>query len=249
MLQGKKAFITGGTRGIGKAIAEAFVKNGAHVIIAGTSYEHAESATGFLKTLAVSSDQRIDYKLLDAAHFTGAQKCLAEVLSIFGALDILVNCAGITRDQLLLRMSEKDWDDVIDVNLKSVFNVCHAALPGMLKARRGKIINVSSVIGLVGNAGQTNYSASKFGMIGFTRSLALEVGKRGVAVNAIAPGFIDTDMTASLTEEQKKRFLENIPMQRFGKPEDVAQAALFLASTMSDYITGQVITVDGGMLA
>ena len=249
LLNEKKALITGGTRGIGRAIAEAFVKNGAHVMILGTNQLAAEQAIKELKNIAKGTDQQVDYKLVDVSKYSEVEEVISEVQHRFKGIDSVINCAGITRDQLLLRMTEKEWDDVLNVNLKSVFNICHAVIPAMLKARAGKIINISSVIGLVGNPGQVNYSASKFGMIGFTRSLAIEVAKRGICVNAIAPGFIETDMTATLNEEQKKNLMQKIPMQKFGSPQDVANAAIFLASSMSDYITGQVITVDGGMLA
>ena len=249
LLEGKKALVTGGTRGIGKAIAAGFAKNGASVIIFGTNEERAKLAIEDFKAQAVSDDQTFDYKIVNVADHNRVMGAMEEIHKEWSKLDIVVNCAGVTRDNFLMKMSEEDWDEVLDVNLKSAYSICHAAIKPMLKARFGKIINITSVIGLTGNAGQVNYSASKFGLVGFTRSLAIEVAKRGVCVNCIAPGFIDTDMTSALTEAQKEEILKKVPMQKLGKTEDIAQAALFLASSMSDYVTGQVITVDGGMLA
>lgn len=249
MLKDKKVLITGGTRGIGRAIAETFAKNGAHVIILGTSEQKAQETLFKLKEVAVHPEQLFEYKLVNVGRHHEVLTALDHIEKAWGALDVVVNNAGITRDNLLMRMSEKDWNEVLDVNLKSIFSVCHHVIKSMLKARKGKIINISSVIGLTGNPGQVNYSASKFGVVGFTRSLAIEVAKRGVCVNCIAPGFIETDMTASLTETQKEELMRKIPMQKLGSANDIAQAALFLASSMSDYVTGQVITVDGGMLA
>ncbi|MBM3191249.1 MAG: 3-oxoacyl-[acyl-carrier-protein] reductase [Chlamydiae bacterium] len=249
LLEGKQAFITGGTRGIGKAIAEEFVRQGASVWIVGTSEEKTRQALEGLKVLAVAPDQKFQSSGLNVADHTRVREVVEELYKAWGELDIVVNCAGVTRDNFLMKMTEKDWDDVLDINLKSAYNVCHAVIKPMLKARKGKIINISSVIGLTGNAGQVNYSASKFGLVGFTRSLAIEVAKRGICVNCIAPGFISTDMTGVLTEEQKEGILSKVPMQRLGKPEEIAYAAVFLASSMSDYMTGQVMTIDGGMLA
>jgi 3-oxoacyl-[acyl-carrier protein] reductase len=187
--------------------------------------------------------------MVNVADHVQVIEAIEDIHKSWTQLDVVVNCAGITRDNFLMKMSEKDWDDVLDVNLKSAYNVCHAVIKPMLKARSGKIINITSVIGLTGNAGQVNYSASKFGLVGFTRSLAIEVAKRGICVNCIAPGFIDTEMTQALTEAQKEEILKKVPMQKLGKPEDIAEAAVFLASSMSNYVTGQVVTVDGGMLA
>lgn len=249
MLKEKKILVTGGTRGIGRSIAQTFAKNGAHVIILGTNEEKAQETVADLKQLAVDPEQKFDYKLVNLSQHQQVIEVLESIEKSWGALDVVVNNAGITRDNLLMRMSEQDWNEVLDVNLKSIFSVCHHVIKSMLKARRGKIINISSVIGLTGNPGQVNYSASKFGVVGFTRSLAIEVAKRGICVNCIAPGFIATDMTADLTEAQKEEILRKIPMQKLGTAHDIAQAALFLASSMSDYVTGQVITVDGGMLA
>ncbi|MEI8300806.1 MAG: 3-oxoacyl-[acyl-carrier-protein] reductase [Chlamydiota bacterium] len=249
LLENKKAFITGGTRGIGRAIAEGFVKAGASVWIVGTNQERGLLALEQLKALSVSSSQTFHFSLVNVADHLAVQGMIEKLYQTWDKLDIVVNCAGVTRDNFLMKMSEKDWDEVLNVNLKSAYNVCHGVIKSMMKARSGKIINITSVIGLTGNAGQVNYSASKFGLVGFTRSLAIEVAKRGISVNCIAPGFIDTDMTSGLTELQKEEILRKVPMQRLGKPEEIAHAALFLASSMSDYITGQVITVDGGMLA
>lgn len=249
MLKEKKILVTGGTRGIGRSIAQTFAKNGAHVMILGTNEEKAQETVADLKQLAVDPEQKFEYKLVNLSQHQQVIEVLESIEKSWGALDVVVNNAGITRDNLLMRMSEKDWNEVLDVNLKSIFSVCHQVIKSMLKARRGKIINISSVIGLTGNPGQVNYSASKFGVVGFTRSLAIEVAKRGICVNCIAPGFIATDMTADLTEAQKEEILRKIPMQKLGTAHDIAQAALFLASSMSDYVTGQVITVDGGMLA
>lgn len=249
MLKDKKILVTGGTRGIGRAIAEMFAQHGAHVVIFGTNQEKAQEAIAALNQQAQHENQCFEYKIVNVGQHQQVLSTLEEVEKEWGTLDVVVNNAGITRDNLLMRMSEKDWSDVLDVNLKSIYSVCHHVIKSMLKARKGKIINVSSVIGLTGNPGQVNYSASKFGVVGFTRSLAIEVAKRGVCVNCIAPGFIETDMTAGLTESQKEEILRKIPMQKLGTANDIAQAALFLASSMSDYVTGQVITVDGGMLA
>lgn len=249
LLENKKALITGGTRGIGRAIAEKFVKAGASVWIVGTSEERGLLVLEELKALSVSNTQTFHFSLLNVADHLLALAMIEKIYQTWDKLDIVVNCAGVTRDNFLMKMSEKDWDEVLNVNLKSVYNICHGVIKPMMKARQGKIINITSVIGLTGNAGQVNYSASKFGLVGFTRSLAIEVAKRGICVNCIAPGFIDTDMTSGLTEAQKEEILRKVPMQRLGKPEEIAHAALFLASSMSDYITGQVITVDGGMLA
>ena len=249
LLSHKKALITGGTRGIGKAIAKAFVQNGADVYIVGTNPSNLKSTIGELNANICHENQVVNGTALDVSSHLEVSQFFERTHEAIGSFDIIVNNAGITRDQFLIKMSEKDWDDVLDVNLKSVYNICHFGIKPMLKKRSGKIINISSVIGLTGNPGQVNYSASKFGVIGFTRSLAIEVAKRAVSVNCIAPGFIETDMTGALSEAQKEELYKKIPMQRFGQPDDIAQTALFLASSMSDYITGQVICVDGGMLA
>lgn len=248
LLKDKTALVTGGTMGIGKAIALAFAKAGSSVIIFGTNRERAEQVTEEMKSLGNSPAQKFLFKLLDVADKKAVDQAIMELLAEVGNIDILVNNAGITRDGLLMKMSEDDWDRVIAVNLKSVYNTCQALIRPMLKAKRGKIINISSVVGLMGNAGQTNYAASKAGMIGMTQSLAKEVASRNICVNCIAPGFIETSMTDTLTDVQKDLIFRQIPMGRLGLPEEIAQAALFLASPMSDYITGQVVTVDGGMV-
>lgn len=247
LLEGKLALVTGGTRGIGFGIAEEFVKQGATVIIFGRNEELAKEAVSKLDQL--NKDKKHGYNIVDVSSTKAVKTAVDDLQVTHGAFDIVVNCAGITKDKLLMRMTEEDWDQVIDVNLKSCYNVCSAAVPAMMKKRSGKIINISSVIGLTGNPGQVNYSSSKFGMIGFTRSLAIEVGKRGISVNAIAPGFIETDMTSSLSDKVKENLLNKIPMQKLGLPKDIANAAVFLSCSMSDYVTGQVIVVDGGMLA
>jgi 3-oxoacyl-[acyl-carrier protein] reductase len=247
-LKEKVAIVTGGTAGIGKAIALAFGKEGAHVIIFGTNGERAQEVVKLLQAGSVFAEQKFDCKLVNVADKGATQAAITEVLSSLGKVDILVNNAGITQDGLLMKMEESDWDKVIAVNLKSVYNTCQAVVRPMLKARSGKIINISSVVGLIGNAGQTNYAASKAGMIGFSKSLAREVASRGICVNCIAPGFIETPMTDVLTKEQKEMLLKQIPLGRFGQAEEVAQMARFLASSEANYVTGQVLAVDGGMV-
>lgn len=245
---GKSAIVTGGTAGIGKEIALSFVEQGASVAIFGTNPERAQKVKEELEEKKISSDQKILVKLVNVASFQEVETAIQEVLNEFGKVDCLVNNAGITRDQLLMKLSEEDWDQVIEVNLKSAFNTCKALSRPMMKARSGSIINISSVIGLTGNAGQTNYAASKAGMIGFTKSLAKELAKRGVRANSVAPGYIETQMTEVLPEAVKNAVLEKIPMGEIGKPRDIANAVLFLASERSRYITGQTLTVDGGMV-
>ena len=249
ILQGKKALITGGTSGLGREIALMFASVGADVAIFGTNAKKAEEVVKKLQETATSKDQKIYSDIVDVSQKASVDQAVDRLIASWGEVDILVNSAGITRDKLFLRMTEEDWDQVIDTNLKSVYNLCHALVRPMLKAKKGKIINISSVIGLMGNPGQANYAASKLGMLGFTKSLALELASRGICVNCIAPGFFATPMTDALTEDQKEGILKKIPMGRLGNPKDIAYAALFLASYMSDYITGQTITVDGGMLA
>lgn len=242
---GKTAFITGASRGIGKAIAIALAKEGANIVFTHlSSAEQGQAVADELQQLGV---QVRGYRS-DAASFSTANDLLQEVVKEFGRLDILVNNAGITRDNLLLRMSEQEWDEVIQVNLKSVFNMIKAATKPMISQRSGSIINISSVVGIKGNAGQVNYAASKAGIIGITKSVALELGSRNIRCNAIAPGFIQTAMTEELSQEALTEWIKNIPLRRVGQPEDVAQCALFLASDAASYITGQVIQVDGGML-
>ncbi len=246
LLKGKKALITGGTAGIGREIAFKFAEEGADVAIFGTSEERAAQVLVDLK--ALRPDQQFISFVVDVSNKVAVEKALEGLISSFGQIDVLVNNAGITRDGLLMRMTEEDWDLVIDVNLKSVYNLCQCLIRPMIKAKAGKIINISSVVGQMGNAGQTNYAASKAGMIGFTKALAQEVATRGIGVNCIAPGFIITRMTDALTDSQKEGLLKKIPMGRLGKAQDIANVALFLASSLSDYMTGQVLTVDGGMV-
>lgn len=245
LLKGKTAIITGATRGIGRGIALTFAAQGAAVAFTySSSAEAAQSLEQELKALGV---QAKGYQS-NAADFEQSQVLVDEVLATFGNIDILINNAGITKDNLLMRISEQDFDSVIDVNLKSVFNMTKAVQRTMLKNRRGSIINISSVVGLKGNAGQSNYAASKAGVIGFSKSIALELGSRNIRCNVVAPGFIETEMTAKLDEKTIALWSEAIPLKRAGTPEDVAKVCVFLASDLSGYITGQVINVDGGML-
>lgn len=244
LLEGKVAIITGATRGIGKGVAEVFAKNGADIAFTYVSSdEQAKKVEEELKQYGVKAKA---YKS-DASIYSQAEKFIEEVVSDFGKIDAIVNNAGITRDGLLMRMTEENWDDVMNVNLKSVFNITKCALKTLLKQRYGSIINMSSVVGIEGNAGQSNYAASKAGIIGFTKSVAQEIGSRNIRSNAIAPGFIETEMTAQLDESIMKGWIEDIPMKRAGTPEDVANAALFLASDLSAYVNGQVLNVCGGM--
>lgn len=245
LLEGKTAIITGASRGIGRGIAEVFASHGANVVFTySSSVEAAQKLEAELKAKGVKAKGFQS----DAADYQQAQKLAEEVVADFGSIDILINNAGITKDNLLMRISEEDFDKVIEVNLKSVFNMTKAVQRTMLKQRKGSIINISSVVGVKGNAGQSNYAASKAGMIGFTKSIALELGSRNIRCNAIAPGFIETEMTAVLDEKIVQGWRDNIPLKRGGTPEDVANACVFLASDMSAYITGQVLNVDGGML-
>lgn len=244
LLEGKTALITGGSRGIGKAIALAFAAEGAQVAF--TDLRRDENMENTEKELIALGVKAIGYAS-DASSYEDSERVVDEVAKEFGRIDILVNNAGITRDNLLMRMSEADWDLVIKVNLKSAFNLTKAVQKYMMKQRSGSIINMSSVVGVGGNAGQANYSASKAGLIGFTKSIAKELGSRNIRCNAIAPGFIETEMTAHLPEDVVKGWAEKIPLRRGGKPEDVANACIFLASELSSYITGQVLHVCGGM--
>ncbi len=244
LLEGKVALVTGGSRGIGKALALAFAEQGALVAFSDLAYD--EKAQELEKEIAIKGVKAKGYAS-DASKFDDAEELVQKIVADFGRLDILANNAGITRDTLLMRMTEQQWDDVIRINLKSAFNLTKAAQKVMLKQRTGSIINMSSVVGLGGNAGQANYAASKAGMIGFTKSVAQELGARSVRCNAIAPGFIETDMTAGLPDEVKKGWAEKIPLKRAGTVEDVANVAVFLASDMAGYVTGQVIPVCGGM--
>ena len=245
LLEGKIALVTGASRGIGKAIAQSFVEQGATVCFSYVSSD--EKARALKQELSANGGTAKGFKS-NAGDFSAAQQLVDDVVKEFGTVDILVNNAGITRDTLLMRMSEEQWDEVMAVNLKSVFNLTKAVLRTMLKARSGSIINMSSVVGVKGNAGQANYAASKAGILGFTKSTALELGSRNIRCNAVAPGFIETEMTGALEEATVQGWRDAIPMKRGGTPEDVANLCLFLASDMSAYITGQTINVDGGML-
>lgn len=245
LLDGKVALVTGASRGIGRAIANELAREGAAVAFTYlSSVEQGNALEAELKALGVNAK---GYRS-DASKFDQAEQLVTDVLTDFGKLDVLVNNAGITKDGLLMRMSEEQWDQVLEVNLKSVFNLTKAAIKPMMKAKAGSIINLSSVVGISGNAGQTNYSASKAGIIGFTKSVALELGSRNIRSNVIAPGFIETEMTAQLDEKVVAEWANAIPMKRGGKPEEVAKAVTFLASDMSSYVSGQVLQVCGGML-
>jgi len=244
LLEGKVALITGASRGIGKAIAIAFAQQGALVAFTDMRRDELmETTESEIQALGVKA---IGYAS-DASSFDDSERVVDEIAKEFGRVDILVNNAGITRDNLLMRMTEADWDLVIKVNLKSVFNLTKAVQKYMLKQRSGSIINMSSVVGVSGNGGQSNYSASKAGLIGFTKSIAQELGSRNIRCNAIAPGYIETEMTAKLSEEVRTQWAAQIPLRRGGKPEDVAQACVFFASDLSAYVTGQVLSVCGGM--
>lgn len=245
LLENKNVIITGGSRGIGKAIAEKFAQNGANIAI--TCIKMSDEALDLVKNLESLGVKAKAYES-DASDFESAIKLAENVFNDFGSIDVLVNNAGITKDNLLLRMSEEDFNDVMKVNMNSVFNNTKAVLRQMLKQKNGSIINLSSVVGVKGNAGQSNYSSSKAAIIGFTKSVALELGSRNIRCNAIAPGFIETEMTKALQQDQINEWAESIPLKRSGKPEDVANTTLFLASDMSSYITGQVMNVCGGML-
>jgi 3-oxoacyl-[acyl-carrier protein] reductase len=245
LLEGKVAIITGGTRGIGKGIALKFAQEGADVIFTYVSSE--ETANAVEKEIESFGVRAKGYKS-NAANMADAVALIDKVVEEFGQIDILVNNAGVTKDGLLMRMSEENFDDVIKINLNSVFNMTKATLKTFLKQRSGSIINMSSIVGVRGNAGQANYSASKAGVIGFTKSIAAELGSRNIRCNAIAPGFIATEMTEKLDPEVVKGWSESIPLKRAGTPEDVANATVFLASDMSTYISGQVLSVCGGML-
>ncbi|WP_340063129.1 3-oxoacyl-[acyl-carrier-protein] reductase [Ascidiimonas aurantiaca] len=245
LLEGKTAIITGASRGIGKGIAKAFADHGANIAF---TYSSSASAAEELEKELIAYGVKAKGYQSDASSFEQAQQLADQVLKEFGSIDVLINNAGITKDNLLMRISEADFDKVIEVNLKSVFNMTKAVQRTMLKQRKGSIINMSSVVGVKGNAGQTNYAASKAGILGFTKSVALELGSRNIRCNAIAPGFIETEMTAKLDENTVQGWRDSIPLKRGGTPEDVANACLFLASDMSSYITGQTLNVDGGML-
>ncbi len=245
MLKGKCAIITGAARGIGKAIALKLASLGANIVL---NYRSSEEEA----KIVASEIEKMGVEVLtvkgDISKLEDVENIISEAKNKFGIIDIIVNNAGITKDTLILRMKEKDFDDVIDVNLKGVFNCLKSITPVMVKQRHGKIINISSVVGVAGNAGQVNYAASKAGVIGMTKSLAKELGARGINVNAVAPGFIETDMTSVLGEKVKEEAKKNIPLKRFGTSEDVAGVVAFLASENSNYVTGQVINIDGGMV-
>lgn len=245
LLESKNVIITGASRGIGRGIAQLFAKQGAN--IAFTCLKMSNASLELVKILEKTGVKIKAYES-DAADFDAATKLVKDVLNDFGSIDVLVNNAGITKDNLLMRMSEADFNDVMKINMNSVFNNTKAALRQMLKQKSGSIINLSSVVGVKGNAGQTNYAASKAAINGFTKSIALELGSRNVRCNSIAPGFIETEMTDSMGEDAIQKWRDKIPLKRAGKTEDIANTALFLASDMSNYITGQVINVCGGML-
>ena len=245
LLEGKVAIVTGASRGIGKAIAQQFIAQGAKVAF--TYRSSAEAAAALEQELSAGGGTVKGFQS-DAASMTDAERLVGEVVDAFGTVDIVINNAGITDDTLLMRMTEEQWDRVISVNLKSCFNLTKAVMRTMLKARAGSIVNISSVVGVQGNAGQANYAASKAGILGFTKSVALELGSRNIRCNAIAPGFIETEMTAKLDEDTVQGWRDAIPLKRGGTPEDVANLCVFLASDMSAYITGQTLNVDGGMI-
>ncbi|MBQ5540217.1 MAG: 3-oxoacyl-[Bacteroidales bacterium] len=244
LLKGKTAVITGAARGIGKAIALKFASEGANIAFTDLAInEDAENTKKEIEALGV----KVIAYASNAADFAQAEQVVNQIIADFGSLDVLVNNAGITKDGLMLRMSEAQWDAVINVNLKSAFNFIHAALPQMMKQRKGAIINMASVVGVHGNAGQANYASSKAGLIALAKSVAQEMGPKGIRANAIAPGFIETAMTAALPEKVREEWKKRIPLRRGGTPEDIAEVATFLASDMSSYVTGQVIQIDGGM--
>ena len=245
LLEGKVAIVTGASRGIGKAIAQQFIAQGAKVAF--TYRSSAEAAAALEQELSAGGGTVKGFQS-DAASMTDAERLVGEVVDAFGTVDIVINNAGITDDTLLMRMTEEQWDRVISVNLKSCFNLTKAVMRNMLKARAGSIVNISSVVGVQGNAGQANYAASKAGILGFTKSVALELGSRNIRCNAIAPGFIETEMTAKLDADTVQGWRDAIPLKRGGTPEDVANLCVFLASDMSAYITGQTLNVDGGMI-
>jgi len=242
-LEGKVALVTGATRGIGRAIALSLGEQGATVIGTATSENGAETISGFLKEASINGKGVV----LNVTDNDAIEAAVSAIEAEFGAPDILVNNAGITRDNLLMRMKDEEWDDIINTNLTPIFKLSKRCLRAMTKARWGRIITITSVVGAMGNAGQTNYAAAKAGVIGFSKSLAREVGVRGITVNTVAPGFIDTDMTSSLPEEHKTALLEQVPAKRLGQPEEIAAAVSFLASPNAGYVTGETLHVNGGM--
>lgn len=243
ILSGEVALVTGASRGIGQAIADALLAAGASVIGTATSDAGATAIDQHFKARGLSGRGAV----LDVTSEEAVQGLVKDIAGREGAVSILVNNAGITRDNLLMRMKAEEWDDIMQTNLSALYRTCKACLRGMMKARHGRIINIGSVVGMMGNPGQTNYSASKAGMIGFTRSLAREVGSRGITANTVAPGFIETDMTRAMSEEQRSAMAAQIPLQRLGSPEDIAAAVVFLASGAGAYITGETLNVNGGM--
>lgn len=244
LLEGKTAIITGATRGIGKGIAKVFAEHGANIAF---TYASSESKAKELEN-ELSSIVKIKGYKSDASDFNATQKLIDDVLAEFGNIDTVVNNAGITRDNLILRMSKEEWDEVLRVNLDSVFNLTKAVTKPMMKQKKGSIINMSSVVGIKGNAGQSNYAASKAGIIGFSKSIALELGSRNIRCNVVAPGFIETEMTEVLDEKIIQEWRNSIPLKRGGTPEDIANACLYLASDLSNYVTGHVLNVNGGLL-
>lgn len=244
LLKEKVAVVTGASRGIGRAIAIRLARDGANMVVTATTLENVKNIAGEIEKLGRKSVPLA----INVSQYNEAEQLIKTTLEHFGKIDILVNNAGITRDNLLVRMSQEEWDQTIAINLKGTFNCIRAATKTFMKQREGKIINITSVVGIIGNAGQANYCASKAGIIGLTKSVAKELAARNIQVNAVAPGFIDTDMTQKLGEEVRTRLLDEIPLGRIGKPEEVASVVSFLASENADYITGQVIHVDGGMV-
>ena len=244
LLMNKTAIVTGGSRGIGFAIAKLFAEQGADVQIWGINGDAGQAAA---RELSEKAGRKVSFALVDVSKNEMVSAQIQHFLTEYGTIDIVVNNAGITRDALLMRMSEEEWSAVLDTNLGSIYNVCSAVIRPMIKARSGAIVNISSIVGLRGSPGQTNYAAAKAGIIGFSKALSKEVGSKNIRVNCIAPGFIDTDMTKGLSDNLKNECLKGVPLGRAGSPEEIAKAALFLASEQSSYITGQVLSVDGGM--
>ena len=243
MLDDKIVLVTGASRGIGRSIAETLAQAGATVIGTATSDTGAEAISNYFKEMGVKGQG----KKLNVADPESISSVVKEINDEFGAIGILVNNAGITRDNLLMRMKDDEWDDIINTNLSSVFRLSKACLRGMMKARTGRIISIASVVGATGNAGQCNYAAAKAGIVGFSKSLAREVGSRGITVNVVAPGFIDTDMTKALSDDQRESMASTIPLGDLGQPKDIANAVLFLASEMGNYVTGETLHINGGM--
>ncbi len=244
-LSHKVAVVTGGAQGIGRAISEVLAQQGANVVVADIQTEKAEATA---QEIAADTGQRVIAAQVDVSDMSSAKAMIDRTVEEFGQIDILVNNAGTTRDNLIIRMSEADWDLILNINLKGAFNCSKAAIRPMMRQRYGRIVNISSVSGLAGQAGQTNYSSSKAGLIGFTKALAKEAASRNITVNAVAPGFIETDLTADLSQELKDWGLQMTPLKRYGQPEDVAKAVAFLASDAAAFITGHVLSVDGGMV-